>query len=180
MMLERVFANDVGGDLRLDFAPDGMKCRLCIPEARLRQQIGAVEHVRTLGPSRPLERLDGLRILVVEDAALIAEDLAVWLTAAGATVLGPCTTLPEAIATAAREAMDLALLDVDVHGEPVWRLASMLRTRRVPFVLTTGFSDEIERPPEFADALMVNKPYEFGQLYTAIGAALGRAGAAAS
>ena len=180
VMLERVFANDVGGDLRLDFAPDGMKCRLCIPEARLRQQIGAVEHVRTLGPSRPLERLDGLRILVVEDAALIAEDLAVWLTAAGAAVLGSCTTLPEAIATAAREAMDLALLDVDVHGEPVWRLASMLRARRVPFVLTTGFSEDIERPPEFADALMVNKPYEFGQLYTAIGATLGRAGAAAS
>ena len=76
--------------------------------------------------------------------------------------------------------MDLALLDVDVHGESLWRLASMLRARRVPFVLTTGFSEDIERPPEFADALMVNKPYEFGQLYTAIGATLGRAGAAAS
>ena len=173
-MLEKVFASDVGGALSLDFVPDGLKCRMCIPEARLRLPIGAVEQLRTLGPSRPLVRLDGLRILVVEDAALVAEDLALWLDAAGARVLGPCTTLAEAIAAVARETLDLALLDVDVGGEPVWRLAGVLFARGVPFVLTTGFSDEIERPPEFADALIVNKPYEFGQLYAAIGVALGR------
>ena len=180
MMLERVFANDVGGALRLDFAPDGLKCRLCIPEARLRLQIGAVEQLRTLAPSRPPVRLDGLRILVVEDAALVAEDLAAGLAAAGAKVLGPYISLPEAIATAGHEAMDLALLDVDVDGEPVWRLAGILRARRVPFILTTGFSNEIERPPEFADALIVNKPYEFGDVCDAIGAVLGRRATAAS
>lgn len=173
-LLERVFAKDVGGAVEIDFQADGFKGRLEIPASRVTAGRRVVKAPRVQDKS-PLQerRLDGLRVLVVEDGALVAEDLAGWLTASGASVLGPYANLDQAL-TAAREhgRIDLALLDVDVDGQPVWSLATEIQTQGVPFILTTGFSVEVERPPAFAGSWVINKPYEFGDLHAVIDAAI--------
>jgi light-regulated signal transduction histidine kinase (bacteriophytochrome)/CheY-like chemotaxis protein len=172
-LLERIFAQDVDGAVHVEFEATGLRCRLEIPEARVTRRQGAVEVSRAQGsPPTSREGLQRLKVLVVEDNALIAEDLAAWLITSGASVLGPYGTLREG-AEAARgaEAIDVALLDVDVDGEPVWSLATHLKSRGVPFVLTTGFSPDIERPSDLAGSPLVNKPYDFGELQATITAA---------
>ncbi len=174
LLLEKVFAREVGKGVDLRFERDGLKCQLTIPESRIvatRAPVPPVQQAQPLPAS--ITGLSGLRVLVVEDGALIAEDLTEWLSAAGASVVGPCGTLREA-AEASRTKIDIALLDVDVDGEPVWSLATDLRARGVPFILTTGFSTEIERPSEFLDSLIVNKPYDLSRLQLAISTSLGR------
>jgi chemotaxis family two-component system sensor kinase Cph1 len=174
-LLEKVFGQDVGGAVRLDFEEFGLKCRMEIPASRVTARVAAVAIERTPAFSRNTDGLKGLRVLVVEDGALVAADLASWLSASGAIVVGPYNTLPEAFAAALGN-FDVALLDVDINGEPVWALATALHERGVPFILTTGFSGKIVRPAEFANTVIVNKPYELSQLHAAISAVLAKAG----
>ena len=56
-------------------------------------------------------------ILVVEDDYMIADDLRRDLEAAGARVLGPVPSLPEALELLrGADRLDAAVLDVNLHG----------------------------------------------------------------
>lgn len=77
--------------------------------------------------------LKGLRVLIVEDDALLAFDLEDLVRDAGAIPVGPALTLAEAQALAASHAIDAALLDIDLGSEKVWPLAETLYARGTPF-----------------------------------------------
>lgn len=165
-LLERVFAQDVDGKVTTTFSPEGMSYRLEIPMTRV--QAGAASFdVVAPPPEAGVLDLSALRILVVEDAPLVAQDLALQLMAAGAVVIGPFFRLAEGLAGAAAE-LDFALIDVDLDNEPVWPLARQLQTRGVPFLLTTGFSSKASWPEGFADCDVIYKPYEIGVLRAAV------------
>ena len=66
-------------------------------------------------------------------------DLCATLTNAGATVLGPARRLGDAQQLAASQALDIALLDLDLAGETSVGLAESLLSRGVPVILTTGY-----------------------------------------
>lgn len=102
--------------------------------------------------------LTGRKVLVVEDDCLIAEDFAAVLREAGAEVIGPAESLPQAIRLLEQsEPPDCALLDIDLDGTAVFPLASELRTASVPMLFLTGVGcDNI--PDEFADISCVGKP----------------------
>lgn len=57
------------------------------------------------------------RVLVVEDDFLVAGELEYWLAAAGFQVIGPAATAEEAVALAAEEEPDLAIMDVRLGGQ---------------------------------------------------------------
>lgn len=68
------------------------------------------------------QTLQGCRILIVEDEFLLADDLAHVLDDAGATVLGPVPSVRDALELIAGEkAIDFAVLDVNLHGDMVFR-----------------------------------------------------------
>ena len=89
-------------------------------------------------PVRPAE-LRGLRVLVVEDEFLVALELETMLHGLGAEVIGPLGGLDQAVACARQEALDLALLDVNVGGRLVTPVAEALAARAIPFVFCTGY-----------------------------------------
>jgi DNA-binding NarL/FixJ family response regulator len=64
-------------------------------------------------PVRPVD-LRGVRILVVEDEFLVSLDLEAMLRELGGEVIGPFAGLERATAVAQAEALDVALLDVNV------------------------------------------------------------------
>ena len=101
--------------------------------------------------------LDGLRVLVVEDEPLVAMDIAAVLRRAGAAVLGPAHRLDAALALAAEEVLDGALLDINLHGQHVFPVADALAAREVPFVFTTGY-DRVAIPESYADVPLCSKP----------------------
>jgi CheY-like chemotaxis protein len=85
-------------------------------------------------------RLEGRRVLVVEDEYFIADDIARALRGLGAEVVGPAPDPENAFRLIdSAERIDLAVLDINLQGEPVFPVADALRSRGVPFVFATGY-----------------------------------------
>ena len=83
--------------------------------------------------------LQGKRILIVEDEFLIAATACEMLQELGAHVVGPASTISEALALAEREDVDVALLDINLHGQSSAAVAARLETRGIPIVFATGY-----------------------------------------
>ncbi|MFG1373817.1 response regulator [Xanthobacter oligotrophicus] len=101
----------------------------------------------------------GKRVLVVEDEFLVALGLEDNLRSLGCTVVGPVSSLSGAMAAAAHEKVDAAILDVNLAGEAVYPAASILADRGIPFIFCSGYTGSVRMPAEFADAPRVAKPY---------------------
>jgi DNA-binding response OmpR family regulator len=83
--------------------------------------------------------LQGVRVLVVEDEAAISLLLEDMLLDFGCEVIGPAARLSAALDVVGRESIDLAILDVNVAGEPIYPVAEALAQQGVPFVFSTGY-----------------------------------------
>lgn len=116
--------------------------------------------------------LSGKRILVIEDEALINMLLVDILEDAGATVVGPATTLAKALAMAEMEAHDAAIVDVNLAGEHSWPVAQRLAARGVPFVFTTAYARHSD--PLLEGAPFLAKPYGVRDLLAAMEALVTR------
>jgi CheY-like chemotaxis protein len=102
--------------------------------------------------------LNGLRILVVEDEAAISLLLEDMLLDFGCEVIGPAARLSAALDAVARETVDLAILDVNVAGEPIYPVAEALAQRSIPFVFSTGYGSAGIRDA-FRDRPVLQKPF---------------------
>ena len=104
------------------------------------------------------DELNGLRILVVEDEAAISLLLEDMLLDFGCELVGPAARLSSALDIAARETIDLAILDVNVAGEPIYPVAEALAERGVPFVFSTGYGSAGIKDA-FRDRPVLQKPF---------------------
>jgi CheY-like chemotaxis protein len=108
-------------------------------------------------------RSAGLRILVVEDESVIAMLLEDILTQFGHQVVGPVARLGKAVELARHEALDTAILDVNMNGEEVYPVAEALAEREIPFVFASGYGKSSLRNP-FADCPVLTKPFQWRDL----------------
>jgi DNA-binding response OmpR family regulator len=109
----------------------------------------------------------GLKILVVEDEPLLAMTLADLLTDAGCTVAGPAASLKQGMRLVEQEAVDGAILDVNLGGEMVFPLADALVERSIPFVYVTGYGKLLRACNHGRPVLQ--KPYNNQQLLKIVG-----------
>jgi two-component system, response regulator PdtaR len=107
-------------------------------------------------------------VLVVEDEFLIAMDLELLLRRHGWRVLGPATTLAEALRLLADRTPDVALLDVNLQGELVTPVAEQLRARGVPFVVVSAYRDPGRMAAALAGVPAVGKPIDERRLLAAL------------
>ena len=117
--------------------------------------------------------LDGLRVLLVEDEAIIAMTAEDMLEELGCTVAATASNLQEAFACVEERAFDVALLDINLNGQQSLPVAARLRHAGTPFVFTTGYG-AAGCGAKYADVPLVTKPYQIGDLEAGIRAALGR------
>jgi len=106
-------------------------------------------------------KLTGLvkrRILVVEDAYLIALGVCMQLEAFGCTVVGPAGRLGRALSLARHEQLDAAVLDVNLAGEFSFPVAKVLSERGIPYVIFTGYDDDGVFPSEYKNVIKICKP----------------------
>src|SRR4051812_2606419 len=94
------------------------------------------------GTGGRMVRLDGHRILVVEDEEIIAAMLEECLLDVGAAVIGFAATLTEARAMLTELKPDGVLLDLNLDGVDARPLMQQLRDMRMPFLVTTGHDRE--------------------------------------
>ena len=84
--------------------------------------------------------LSGRRVLVMEDEMLVAWALEDMLADLGCIVVGPAARVDKALALLHAEAVDLAMLDVNLNGQRSYPVADALAAKGVPFVFLTGYT----------------------------------------
>ena len=103
--------------------------------------------------------LSGQKILVVEDEWMIAEHLSVLLQDMECEVIGPVSTVAEALAKATEEQIDCALLDANLNGSSSAPIVDALIAKNVPFMMVTGYGG-LELPTAaMNDAPRLTKPF---------------------
>jgi DNA-binding response OmpR family regulator len=116
--------------------------------------------------------LKGRHILVVEDEYMIAEEIALALSEAGAEAVGPVAHVDDALRLVASEPdIDCALLDVNLHDEAIWPVVDALLARDVPLVLASGY-EASEIPAANAHLPRRQKPITGRELTFALAQAL--------
>lgn len=114
--------------------------------------------------------LRDMRILLVEDEALIAMVVEDDLIEAGAKVVGPAASVEEALQLIERVVSDgglsAAVLDLNLNGEAVSPVADRLAALGVPFLFATGYGEGRDLGGHAAPTL--RKPFDPKALIAAI------------
>lgn len=97
------------------------------------------------------------RILIVEDDVLLAMDMAERLELLGFEILGPCMTAASAMDLFEADPCDAAVLDINLGNETSEAVATSLKSKGVPFVVSSGYSVD-QYPAVYHDAPAVSKP----------------------
>jgi len=107
------------------------------------------------------------RILLVEDDAIIALDLAQSMAEAGYDVLGPAARVAEALDLLRDSGCDAAVLDINLGEETSEAVAIELERRSIPFVTLSGY-DADQQLPGFARSESLVKPVRLETLKIAL------------
>lgn len=101
-----------------------------------------------------------MRVLVLEDEALVAILLDDMLTDLGCHTIGPFAAIADARAFMSDPtgSADAAIIDVNIGGEPSFALAALLAEREIPFAFNTGY-DLAGMPAEWRGRPSLPKPF---------------------
>jgi DNA-binding response OmpR family regulator len=83
------------------------------------------------------------RVLIVEDEIAIAVLLEDELIEAGFRPVGPAATVEQAATLIEREAIDAAILDINLSGRSVDEILAPLVERQIPMVFMTGYDERV-------------------------------------
>lgn len=108
-----------------------------------------------------------VRVLVVEDEALIAMVLVDILDDLGCTVVAVAATMADALPKCETSSFDLAILDVRVAGDFVFPGARAIARRGIPYILATGSGGD-ELPADLTPSSVLGKPYGAGAVESAV------------
>ena len=106
--------------------------------------------------------LKGKRVLVVEDETLISMLFEDILAELDCTIVGPALNLTQAMALAQTAAIDAAVLDVNLGGDPIFPVAEILADRGVPLVFSSGYGAS-GLPDRWQSQLTLPKPFTSDQ-----------------
>lgn len=163
----RLLESALGPDAQatLGFDPAGVRCRI-----EMYLQHGADAEVRPLErvdppctSDTPREDAENVRLLVAEDEPLAAMEIVDLIEGLGAHVVGPASTVAEAAALAASEALSGAILDINLDDELIFEVAAKLRARSVPVVFVSGYDNTVV-PEDLKDVPTFEKPFDRARL----------------
>ena len=123
----------------------------------------------------PLLEMDGVRVLLVEDAELIGELIHDMFRDAGAAVVAQTRSVSAALQCLRTQPVDVVCLDILLGNQSSFEVADFLVAQRIPFVFVTA-CDPAFVPERHRKQLLVDKddlPY---LLIPACRAVMARAG----
>ncbi len=112
----------------------------------------------------------GKRVFVVEDELMIRMLLQDMLADLGYTLAGEAGRIEEALALAREGEFDVAILDVNLNGQPISPVVEVLIERGVPFVFATGYGQR-GVPEPYRGSPTLQKPFQAEALAQALNAA---------
>lgn len=171
-LLEQVTSRELNGETLIEYRASGVRVVLRAGEAAVAERPAVIPEgpapraQEVVMTSSAPANLRGARVLIVEDAVLLALELETGLSEAGAEIVGPAYELEEAMALLDRP-IDAAVLDANLNGRSVTPVAEALAARGVPFVFATGYGETGGAPGGF-DAPVIRKPYDVTQVAAAV------------
>ncbi len=177
MTLIEQSARGQGGEAHLSVEAEGIAWDIAVPLApsdaasvpsrqRPAEPVPQPQARAVRGIEDAARPLAGKRFLVVEDEALVALDVVTVLEEAGAEAVRRAGTVKEALRIVESESLHAALLDGNLHSQPVDEVAAALTRRNVPFLFVSGYGRE-SMPRGFAATGLLGKPFSQTQLVAA-------------
>lgn len=111
--------------------------------------------------------LRGKRVLIVEDEMLVAMNLEDTLLDLGLEIVGTAMQLGPAIELAQGQDLDVAVLDINLHGGRSYPVADILLRRGIPFIFATGYG-YAEGESAYRHVPVLAKPYRAADLKVAL------------
>ncbi|HLY06763.1 MAG TPA: response regulator [Rhizomicrobium sp.] len=161
-MIKSGLQSHIGGQATFDWSETGLLCSLTAPSvegkapARLPVRRGKTAPAAPETDARPC-------ILLVEDEPLVAMMMNGFLDQLDCRVVGPCNTPFEALAFLKENAVDAAILDINLGGETVYPVADALSRLGIPFAFVTGYGGE-SVDNRFSQVKRLEKPIGFENL----------------
>src|SRR5262252_6818631 len=160
-----------GGHVSVHYHRDGLTCEIDLPlPTQPRAQIDqptapskSAAKSSLLAAADQRRTLEGKRILVIEDEPLVSMEIESNLANAGCEIVGPAATLERAKSLVETADYDAALVDVNLKGQPVDELATLLTKKNRPFAFVTGYGRDA-LPSGFRGAVILGKPFSADQL----------------
>jgi DNA-binding response OmpR family regulator len=115
---------------------------------------------------QPMPSLQGTRVLVVEDEAMLSLSLEDMLRDLGCVIAGTAAKIDDAMTMARTADFDVALLDVNLGGKRVDPVAEAIRERGTPIVYVTGYGKTA------ASGFVLEKPHNAADLERTLTSAL--------
>ncbi|WP_277183210.1 response regulator [Caballeronia sp. BR00000012568055] len=107
--------------------------------------------------------LTGIRVLLVEDDDMVASLMSDLLDVLGCEVAGTVSRLSDAIHAAQTAAIDIAILDVNLEGRPVYPVADALIARHIPAIFCTGYG-RAGIDTKYQSMPVLTKPFDLSTL----------------
>jgi CheY-like chemotaxis protein len=108
-----------------------------------------------------------MAILIIEDEFLVAADIRSCLERGGLRDLEHVSTESDALSAIAARDWDTAVVDANLNGRGIDRIAAALNQKNVPFVIVTGYGRQ-GLPQAVADVEVINKPFAPRRLVDAV------------
>jgi CheY-like chemotaxis protein len=135
--------------------------------ARLFRDVGEAARLQMTSEGNPIA---GKRVLVVEDELMIRMLLQDMLEDLGCKLAGEAGRIDEALTLAKQSEFDVAILDVNLNGQPISPVVEILVERGLPFVFATGYGAR-GVPEPYRKTPTLQKPFQADALAQAIEAA---------
>jgi CheY-like chemotaxis protein len=121
--------------------------------------------------------LHGLSVLVVEDETIVSLLVESMLMDLGCDDVWYASGVEEGLALLDERTPDVAVLDVNLAGEPVYPIAHRLADAGVPFIFATGYgASGIHQ--DWAGRPVLQKPFQCDMLAAGLASALQAKGSA--
>ncbi len=112
-------------------------------------------------------KVSGLRVFLAEDefhVLLLIEDM---LGELGCLVVNSSSNILAAMRAAETTEAQLAILDINLAGQPTYPVARILKDRGIPLLFSTGYGFA-GIDPEWKSCSVIQKPFAIGELCSAL------------
>ena len=114
--------------------------------------------------------LNGARVLIVEDEAILSLTLQDMLVDLGCVIAGTAARVDAALELVRNCVFDVAILDVNLNGKRVDAVAEAINARGTPIIFVTGYG---QGGVPNVSAQVMAKPYDTAHLEQTLNRALG-------
>ena len=173
-IIERAIPHDLKGEAELHYLLGGLQARFVLPAVQVQDAPDepAPAPQAEAAPEQEAVPLPS-RLLLVEDNLLIAMDAEDQCRRLGVPDVEVASSVQAALQIIARQAPDLALLDMNLGRENSFPVADALIARGIPFIFATGYGEAGAFPERFRRALVIKKPYSQADIRNALRLRLG-------